>query len=702
MVKGTGDILTSFMVAAAKNVDLPALGLPTMPIWTLASVTTLYRFPKDINTGLHGHVLRETRAGEEVRQSPQAVRDVLEYPPFRVTASTPLDIARAYMRRFPVDVAPVFRSAFSEEVEGVVYPHTVLLQRSRRLEVKAGDVASPPLVVKEGWKIDSALEILMSEGRWGAVAVDEDGRYVGVVTLRGLLSALALREPKARSVAAVYTSASEAPTLFARAVERLDRVLARMIGGEVPGVVVLGRRGEAVGVLTAWDLARSGRRLGGGGPPRPVFGRGAARGESRSRVVRLWRVMHRGVAVAHLDTPVEEVARFMAATGVYLVPVVDREGRTLGVLTPWDVAHAYLYGPKEGREEVPVRRAVEEAVPQARRGEAVGLQRRPSGIRAAEVMLADVPAVNAGDPLSRLVKVFLRHGTPVVAVVAEGGRVLGFISRRDLLEHVAERSLGYWRLQKGKRLVLREEVAPGEEARLLTEEGTAGELARTQYPTVRPDASLEEVAYRMLAAGTPYVVVVADDGKPVGVVTKDEVVKAYTAKEATVAELMTPAELAVVNPMASLHSVLRRMKALEMDGVVVAEGDRVFGVVSDDDLAVRPVEQVLRGEKVVYFTVAGQRRVREAFSGRLRYAKAGTLMAMDVAREVEGTVPADARVRDVLDRLMTYGVLPVADREGRLVGVLGKMDVVRDVARIYVVAKVPEVPAERRAEAAAK
>lgn len=643
---------------------------------------------------------QELRAGEEARPIPQTARDLLEYPPFRVTASTPLDVARAYMRRFSVDVAPVFRSAFSDEVEGVVYPHTVLLQRSRRLEARTGEVASPPLIVKEGWRVENVLEILMSEGKWGAVVMDEEGRYVGVVTLRGLLSALALKEPRAKSVAAVYTSMSDAPTLFAKAVERLDRILPRLVGGEVPGVAVLGRRGEAVGVVTAWDLARSGRWLGGGGPPRPVFGR-VARGAARTRSVRLWRVMQRGVAVAYLDTPVDEVASFMATTGVYLVPVVDREGRVLGAVTPWDLAHAYLYGPKEGREDVPTRRAVEEATPQMSLERAAGASRRPSGIRAADVMLADVPTVSARDPLSRLVKVFLRHGSPVVAVVEEG-RILGFISRRDLLEYVAERSLSYWRLQKGKRLVLREEVAPGEQARLLTEEGTAGELARAQYPTVKPDASLEEVAYRMLAAGTTYVVVVGEDGRPAGVITKDEVAKAYAADDAVVAELMTPAEVATANPMASLYSVVRRMRAFELDGVVVAEGDVIFGVVSDDDLAIKPVEQALRGGRVVYFTVAGQRRAREAFAGRLRYAKVGTLMAMDVARGVEAPISADARVKDVLDRLLTYGVLPVVDSEGRLVGVLGKMDVVKDVARIYVVAKAPEAPAEQRAQATAK
>jgi Hemolysins and related proteins containing CBS domains len=157
---------------------------------------------------------------------PQYVRDVVEHPPFRVTVNTTLETLAAYLRKFPVDVVPVFKSVFSEEIAGVVYPHTALLLKSKKLDTKIGEFINPPLIVKDSWKIENVVEILTSEAKWGAVVVDEEGRYVGVVTLRGLLSALLLREPKARSVAAVYTPVEEKKSRagFVKAIERLSKI----------------------------------------------------------------------------------------------------------------------------------------------------------------------------------------------------------------------------------------------------------------------------------------------------------------------------------------------------------------------------------------------------------------------------------------------------------------------------------------------
>lgn len=140
------------------------------------------------------------------KRVPQFVRDVVEHPPFRVTVNTTLETLAAYLRKFPVDVVPVFKSVFSDEVAGVVYPHTALLLKSKKLDAKVGEFLNQPLVVKESWRIENVAEMLISESKWGAVVVDEEGKFVGVVSLRGLLSALLLREPKAKSVAAVYTS----------------------------------------------------------------------------------------------------------------------------------------------------------------------------------------------------------------------------------------------------------------------------------------------------------------------------------------------------------------------------------------------------------------------------------------------------------------------------------------------------------------
>ncbi|MFN3805247.1 MAG: CBS domain-containing protein [Pyrobaculum sp.] len=641
---------------------------------------------------------------EAVQQKALYVRDVARHPPFRVTEKTTLETLAAYLRKFPIDIVPVFKSIFSDKVVGVVYPHTALLLRSKKLDAKIGEFINQPIVVKESWRIDNVVEILVSEAKWGAVVIDEEGSYVGVVTLSDLLSALMTREPKARSVAAVYTSMGEKSRVgFIKAVERVSKVIHRLAGGEVDGFVVLNRVGEAVGILSIWDFVKSRRWFKGGGEPKAIFGTRVARGESRSvGVARVWRIMFRGVAVASLNTPIEEVARYMAATGLYLVPVVDKNNKVIGAVSIWDVFHAYLYGVKPGREELEVEKAVEIPIAKPALEEVVRVKpsRHVTGLRARDVMLNDIPVVNIRDTLSRIRKVFLNTGGNIAAVVNDEGKVVGFITRRDYLTYIAEKSLGYWKRQKGKLLILKEEVLPGERAKLAVEEGTAGEVAKREFPTAREDSTVEELAYKMLAAGTDYVVIVGEDNTPTGVVTKDELIKAFKerGRSVKVGELMTPAEIATVNIFGSLHSVLRRINAYELDGIVATDGREIMGVITVDDLSLRPIEETLRGEKLVFFTKSGVlRRVTSGLS-KMRYSKVGTLTALDVMDKVAYTTTVNTDAKEALDQLLRQGVLPVVDERGRLVGVLNKMDVVKELARVYITYAMPEKIAEKTAE----
>ena len=632
---------------------------------------------------------------------PQYVKDVVEHPPFRVTVNTTLEMLAAYLRKFPVDVVPVFKSVFSEEVVGVVYPHTALLLKSKKLETKVGEFVNPPLIVKESWKIENVIEILTSEAKWGVLVVDEEGKYVGVVTLRGLLSALLLREPKAKSVAAVYTPLDEKKTRagFVKAIERVSKVFKKLVGGEVDGFVVLNREGGVAGLLTVWDFIKKRRWYKGAGEPRPLFGTRVARGESKHvGVARVWRVMFRGVATATPETSIDDVARYMVTSGMYLVPVVNNEGKVIGAVTAWDVFHAYLYGPKEGRKDVEVKRAVEERVEKPTLEAVVRL--RPSkhvtGLRARDVMTVDIPAVNVRDTLSRIRKMFLKNGTTILAVVDDEGKVVGFVTRRDFITYIAEKSLGYWKRQKGKLLALKEQTMLGERVKIMVEEGTAGEIMKTQYPTAGLDATVEEIAYKMLAAGSDYVVVVDEANTPIGVVTKDELLKAFKerGRDVKVGELMTPASVAAANLFSSLASVIKKINAYELDGVVVTEGNELKGVINVDDLSLRPIEEKLRGERLVFFTKSGIRRVATSGLEKLRYSKVSTLMAYDVMRPIEYTTTADADVKKVVDKLFEQGVVPVLDEKGRLVGVLNKMDVVKELARTYITYAMPEKVAE--------
>ncbi|MFB6490757.1 MAG: CBS domain-containing protein [Thermoproteus sp. AZ2] len=633
---------------------------------------------------------------EEAVKRPAKVGDILEMPGVRIVPSHTLKTVWSYFKKFPHDFFPVFKDVFSDEVEGAIYPQSILLLKDRADDKRVGDVENNAPVVKAGASLEE-LYNLLKRGHVGAIVVDEGGKYLGIATVRGLLEALKSMEPKAKSVNAVFTGRGEGQVEFVDLNDDARSLADKIAGGEAAGAVVVDKKGFIQGVVTVWDYIARSIWLRPRREPRSVFGK-ASRGEAEARrgpPVRA--LMSSGVPAVTPSTPIEDAAAAMASLGVYVLPVVDREGRVLGALTALDVARAYFEGAKPGREDITVERPSAEAAPAAQA--ALTPLKYATGVRLGELMTTNIPTVGLLDTISHVRRVMLKTGAHVVAVVDESGRPVGFISRRDLLLYIAEKSLGYWKIQKGKRLVLRESVMPGERAKLLREEGTASDVLRLDAPKLPATATAEEAAYAMLAAGVDYVLVVGEGGDPQGVVTKEALVRAYAERgreDAVVAELMTPADIAVVNPLHSLPRVVDRMKSYELDGVVVAEGNDVKGIIADSRLSLAPVEESLRGEKIFVITKYGDKR---SGGSRLRYPKAGTLTAMDIADDPPPPVPPNLKAKEAARLLLERDVLPVLDQKGKMVGVLTKFDIVRDLARAYVSSKSPEAPKEAQKEA---
>lgn len=628
----------------------------------------------------------EVKVEEAKAPAPRFVKDILEVPAVRLVPTHTLRAAWRYFKEFPHDVLPVFKNAFVDDVEGVLYPHSILLLKDRSDDKKVGEVESNAVFVRADAILEELYKALKERRSPGAVVVDKDGKYLGIATLRGLLEAVKHMVPRAKSVNAVYSKPGESVEVIEEG-EQIHGLMKRLAGGEVEGAVMVNFKGVVSGVLTVWDFIKSSAWLRPKREPRPLFGKGASRGSSDDAVqVKARALQSSGVPAATPKTPVEDVARAMASLGVYVLPVVDKDGKPIGAVTAWDVLRAYFEGPKEGREDVEPERALTGAV-EAKPREAVKPAKFAMGIRAKELVRTDVPTVGLLDSVSHVRKVMVKTGAPVVAVVNEEGNVVGFISRRDLLLYLAEKSLGYWKVQKGKRLVLRENVMPGEQAKILREDGTASEVMKVDVPKLSAEATAEEIAYAMLSAGLDYVLVLDERGNPMGVVTRDDLVKAYADRgrdDATVAELMTPADLAVVNPMHSLSHVVEVMRKYELDGVLVAEGNDVIGSIVDNKLSLVPIEESLRGERVFVLTKSGGRKEG---AGRLRYPKAGTLIASDISDDPPPAVPPNMNAKEAARRVLQHGILAVVDQRGRLVGALTGFDIVRDLARVYVAFK---------------
>jgi CBS domain-containing protein len=115
------------------------------------------------------------------------------------------------------------------------------------------------------------------------------------------------------------------------------------------------------------------------------------------------------------DVVVNDAWHTLAEYGVAQAPVVDAQGRVIGLLLRADMAPLDLL-PEPGH--------IQQAIALARR-------------RVADVMVSPVPTVSVDTDLRRVATVLLDTGLPGLPVTDDYGVPAGFISRTDILRAVA-------------------------------------------------------------------------------------------------------------------------------------------------------------------------------------------------------------------------------------------------------------------------
>lgn len=133
-----------------------------------------------------------------------------------------------------------------------------------------------------------------------------------------------------------------------------------------------------------------------------------------------------------LETPVEDIANLLLVHRINGVPVIDDDGRLLGIVTAEDLIRRGADERLEPRESLWKENFwVSFLSPEgAQRGKAEG---RP----AAEVMTAEVHRVEPDMHLSVAARLMVDHHLTSLPVV-EAGKVIGVISRIDLLSRLKE------------------------------------------------------------------------------------------------------------------------------------------------------------------------------------------------------------------------------------------------------------------------
>ncbi len=202
------------------------------------------------------------------------------------------------------------------------------------------------------------------------------------------------------------------------------------------------------------------------------------------------------------DTSLRELVELLINRDYRAVPVVDEEGRLLGIITNTDLIE------RGGlRMRVELLGALD---PAALAHELDALA--ASGATAAAVMTRQVVTVSPDERVAAAAHLMVSHRLKRLPVVDAASRVVGMLSRADILRTIGE---GY---------------PPWEEAAVPAVARGAGRLTvadvmTRQVPVVRADALLPEVLDAVISTRLNRAVVVDSERRPAGIITDAELLR---------------------------------------------------------------------------------------------------------------------------------------------------------------------------------
>jgi CBS-domain-containing membrane protein len=145
--------------------------------------------------------------------------------------------------------------------------------------------------------------------------------------------------------------------------------------------------------------------------------------EAMMRKVKVQDVMSPTVVAAVEQTGYKELVQLMSENRVSGVPVIDGDGRLVGIVTEADLLLA---------EEGERKRLLLWWLTHPKR--LAALAREAEGVRASDIMTRQVITARLGDTVHEAAKKMLEAKVKRLPVVDDDGRVVGIVSRRDLLQ----------------------------------------------------------------------------------------------------------------------------------------------------------------------------------------------------------------------------------------------------------------------------
>lgn len=153
------------------------------------------------------------------------------------------------------------------------------------------------------------------------------------------------------------------------------------------------------------------------------------------KLLRARDMMERGVRSVDPDTTIRELAEIFNEEGMSGLPVIDKKGRLVGIVSKTDIARTFAEttGPQdEGMESV---LGIDESEDMELQRN--GIARDTTPITARSIMSADVVTAGEDESAGELASRMLEHGIHRV-IITKRNEVAGVVSSFDLLRAIVE------------------------------------------------------------------------------------------------------------------------------------------------------------------------------------------------------------------------------------------------------------------------
>lgn len=266
------------------------------------------------------------------------------------------------------------------------------------------------------------------------------------------------------------------------------------------------------------------------------------------------------------------------------------------------------------------------------------------------IMHTPVIVINRSETVSHARKTMMREKLSRLVVV-DGPRPVGTLTRRDII-----RSLSDYRMrQRDLDSIL------------------VDEIMKTPVTTVQEDESIGEAARRMVSKNVRGLPVVDPRGELVGIVTKTDLTRYFAdthTGQLKVKDIYQPKE--VVPTVNVSHSISRAMDLIQdraVDRVVVLDGQRPIGIITESDLA------LLAPRKGGTPFHKGRVKDIEVSQTRIYLIPTAEDVMTPDPKVIEGNEDAALAARLLIEN--GIGGMPVVNRKGELIGLITKFDFVK-------------------------